>query len=275
MAEFAAMHQSDHRFHVMYLGASVDSLTADLAAVEQWAANTVIAEDDGHLAGWLMADVDREMGRVWWMGPFATPGEAWGRIADDLYAEAKRLLPPEVTEEEATADVRGGSLNDWCVRHGYVPNTASVLLRLEPDKLAAPAESRIRPMAEGDHAAVMALHDLAFPGTHTTPDALVVSDHPRLVLEVEPETIVGYVAFEMQSDGSGYVDYLAVDEGLRGSGFGGALVAESCRRMIADGATFVHLTVREDNAAARALYGRLGFVEERVVRPYRIGFDLG
>lgn len=276
MADFAAGQQHDHRYHVMYLGMTAESIATDVAELEDWASCTVIAEDDGRMAGWLVAELDRDMGRVWWMGPFAVPGQTWDSTADQMYRRAMELLPVEVTEQEAAADDRGGSLTDWCVRHRFTSNTASVLLRLEPDQLIAPSsEHLIRPLADGDHEAVKALHGFAFPGTHTTPEALVVSEHPRLVLESEPGTIAGYVAFEMQSDGSGYVDFLAVDNKLRGSGFGGALVAESCRRMLADDASFVHLTVREDNAPARALYARLGFAEERVVRPYRIGFDLG
>lgn len=279
MAELAAATQSNDRFHIIYLGTTAESITADVVAVENWVDKAYIAEQDGQLVGWMLADVDPDMGRVWWLGPFVAAAEAsWDAIADELYQRSKQLLDHTVTEQELAFDDRSEMLTAWCVRHGFAVNTASVLLRLDPDRLVAPSKEHVvRPLADRDHDQVKALHEQAFAGTHTTPDALVVSQHPRLVIESATATgeVVGYVAFEMQSDGSGYLDYLAVAENQRGAGCGAALVAEACRMMFADGATYVHLTVREDNVDARALYAKLGFVEERVARPCRIGFDLG
>jgi ribosomal protein S18 acetylase RimI-like enzyme len=40
------------------------------------------------------------------------------------------------------------------------------------------------------------------------------------------------------------------------------------------GCEVVNLTVRATNLGARRLYERLGFTEERLVRPYRRGFHL-
>jgi ribosomal protein S18 acetylase RimI-like enzyme len=305
MAELAAGQQSDHQTYVMYLGDTASSIVEEVGEVQRWGERSAIVELDGRMAGWLVADVDEDMGRVWWLGPFVAEPDPrrWADLADQLYHRAVALLPDGVTEQESAADDRGGKLADWCVRHRFSPNTASVLLRLDPEDLAskdldpedlvskdlAPPTGGhvVRPLADADHDVVKHLHQVAFPGTHTTPDGLVTSNHPRLVLETEQSSsgvagegpggvgVVGYVAYELQPDGSGYIDYLAVDQTSRGSGYGGALVAEASRRMIAEGASYVHLTVREDNPAARALYARIGFVEERVVRPYRIGFDLG
>ncbi|MEM7285141.1 MAG: GNAT family N-acetyltransferase [Actinomycetota bacterium] len=86
--------------------------------------------------------------------------------------------------------------------------------------------------------------------------------------------VVGYVAYEMQADGSGYIDYLAVDETLRGRGLGRALVSTATADLVTSGATHAHLTVREANAAARALYASLDYEEERIAIPYRRGFTL-
>ena len=250
----------------------------------------------------------------WWGPFCAEPAghDRWVATADALYAAARRRVPAAVAEEEACADTRAGAIEAWCHRHALQPDPASVLLRRDrpepgsppgpaeraggpppaasgpPPAAPAPApgpgpgtpesgdtgaEPRIRALAAADHEVVQALHADAFPGTHTTPAALVAAEHPRLVVEVGG-AVLGYVAYEIQSDGSGYVDYLAVAPAARGRGLGGLLVADACRRLFAGGATFVHLTVREDNATARALYRRLGFVEERIARPYRRGFRL-
>lgn len=54
---------------------------------------------------------------------------------------------------------------------------------------------------------------------------------------------------------------LAVRPGARRGGQGGRLVGEGVLAAAARGATRVFLEVAEDNAAARALYDRAGFVE--------------
>ncbi len=271
MAELASACQGDPDFHIPYLGAGVDSIATDIAELENWTETSMVAEDERGMVGWIVGEIDLEMGRMWWWGPFALDDDRWAETADRLYTAARAATPKTITEEEACIDDRSRPLRQWCERQQLVSNPASVLLRRDPSETAT--DDRIRPLADRDHPSVMALHDLAFPGTHTTPSALVQSTHPRLVIEVD-DTVVGYVAFEMQSDGSGYVDYLAVDEDLRGGGLGAALVDQACRDMFAAGATYAHLTVREDNVAARALYAKLGFAEERLARPYRVGFYL-
>lgn len=292
MAALAAQCQPDPDRFCMYIGTDAESIAADVAEADRWTDSTVVAERDGELIGWLLAEVDPDMGRLWWWGPFAT--EALDPIGDQLYTEVRRCLDENFDvafdEEEACADDRSVSIPAWCARHGLESNTASVLLRRNPGPIAV-VDDRIRPLVgappdsespsesesdsdeEAARRAVRALHDIAFPGTHTTPAALVASTHPRSVIEVDG-AVVGYVAFEMQSDGSGYIDYLAVDEAQQGQGFGGALVDYACKQMFEAGAAYAHLTVREDNAAARALYARLGFIEERLARPFRRGFSL-
>ncbi|SFS34267.1 GNAT family N-acetyltransferase [Brevundimonas viscosa] len=54
---------------------------------------------------------------------------------------------------------------------------------------------------------------------------------------------------------------LAVRPSARGQGLGGELTAEGLARARARGAERAFLEVAEDNAAARALYARLGFSE--------------
>jgi ribosomal protein S18 acetylase RimI-like enzyme len=59
---------------------------------------------------------------------------------------------------------------------------------------------------------------------------------------------------------------LGVAAGFRGKGIGGALMRAALERGRAAGLTRIELSVREDNATARALYERFGFVVEGVQR---------
>ena len=85
----------------------------------------------------------------------------------------------------------------------------------------------------------------------------------------------GYVAFEIQADGTGYIDYLGVKPDARRRGLARALVADACRELAAEGVQRVHLTVRADAPCAVDLYRSVGFTEERVIAPSRYGFTLG
>lgn len=275
IASFVAEVQFDPDRHCVYLGLDESSIAADIAGLDGWTKTTIIAEDDHGIAGVLVPDVDDEMGRVWWWGPFAKR-DRWAEIADALYRSSRQQLPSMIDEEEVVADAESSLLPAWAGRHGFIPNEASVLLRLEEDRFdgsSSPSAMVIRPAEPNDFAIIASLHNAAFPSTHSTAEALMRSDHPRMVAEHE-RAVVGYVAYEVQSDGTGYIDYLAVDPAARGAGVGGQLVCSACTDLFARDVAFVHLTVRAGNAAARALYRRVGFHDERIAVPYRRGFDL-
>jgi ribosomal protein S18 acetylase RimI-like enzyme len=80
----------------------------------------------------------------------------------------------------------------------------------------------------------------------------------------------GYAAGRVALDGSGYIDFVAVDGSTRGAGRGRRLVQELVSRLAEAGAEReVCLTVQEHRVAARALYASLGFRIEIVIVGYR------
>lgn len=270
LAALAATAQVRPDRHIGYLGVDVDSIAHDIAGVERWSERGFVAETGGGICGWLLAEVDEEMDRAWWWGPFVADGVDWDGIADRLAAALDEAVP--TSEAELAPDDRHAFAAGFAARHGFVPETASaVLSRLGREPFGG--DPHAVGMDERHRHAVARLHDELFPGTHTRGASLVEADGPRLVAEVDG-VVVGYVAAETQSDRSGYIDYLGVDPEWRGRGAGRSLVMAATDRLIELGATGVHLTVRESNLAARNLYASLGFVEERVIRPYRRGFHL-
>ncbi len=276
MATLAARHQAVPESHNPYLPIDATSIQADIRGLERWVDTAVVAEREGDIVGWLLGETDIDMGRVWWWGPFA-PDDGWDNVSDSLHRAATRLLPSAISEYEGCGDERNVRLAAWCRRHGMEPEEASVLLELtDPRAVDAGEEmaAAVRPMAPADHDRVRDLHARYFPDTHVSPDALVSdTNSPRFVVELESD-VRGYVAVEMHSDGSGYIDFVAVDELARGRGLGRELVRYACADLFGRGATFVHLTVRESNRAARSLYASLAFVETRLARPFRMGFTL-
>jgi len=280
VAGFVAARQQDPTAHVVLVGDDAGPLAEELAGMAGWRERLLVARSrDGALVGVVLADVDDALRRVWWVGPWVASGRPdAARVAAALLAAADAAHAGAWDEEEYAPDVRNELVADLAVRRGATADTGSAVLVLDP--LVVPATEAhgpsVRPVAAADHAAVAALHDALFPNTHTRGEDLVVaSDTHVSVVDGGHGTAAGYVAVQVQPDGSGYVDYLGVVADARGAGLGRVLVAGALRRLADEGAGRAHLTVRVDNHAARALYASLGFVEERVVVPYRWGFSLG
>jgi ribosomal protein S18 acetylase RimI-like enzyme len=296
LAGLVAVQQADGRTHIGYLGTDPESIAEDLAALQPLGlAGVVVAADGGRIVGALGAEWDHEPPRVWWHGPFvaADRGDTvvWDTVADRLFAAGGALPPASVTEQELAPDDRNTRVAAFAERHGFVAEAASVVLWRRLDDRAAPHPDRrvvLRDVSElpaGGRAAVAALHDRLFPATHV-PGRRLAEGEDRFVLAAvdrvpvdraadEPD-VVGYVAAERHSDGSGYIDFLGVDEAARRGGVGGALVDRACRELSRRyGCRDVQLTVRESSEGARRLYRRCGFEEARVLRPWRRGFSVG
>lgn len=275
LASLAAPLQQRPETHVVYLGADPAGIQSELSEAT-WKDVSAIAVDGDAIVGWLVGDVDPEMGRVWWLGPFITVESAadWATLATQLLAEGRRQLAAGVDEEELAVDARFERCRTWATTQGFVEDEGSYVLRLEAD-LAAAAPG-VREITDPDLDAVARLHDELFPGTHTTGRELVDGHdevHRRLVIESDGR-VVGYIAVERQPDGSGYIDYLGVAPSARRRGFGGDLVGAGVAELRRLDVTGIGLTVRVESEGARELYRSLGFEEERVAIPLRRGFSL-
>jgi ribosomal protein S18 acetylase RimI-like enzyme len=299
LAAIAERCQADPQRYCAYTGDDLDSIASDVAEVLAGDHHLEIdrAEVDGHdgaddrgepaVRGWLLAEIDREIDRIWWWGPFVDDGADWDTVADRLYARAAPAAA--ATGEELAADARSGLVAGFATRHGFDAQEGSACLVVRPDALRPdalrPGDSRpvggppvdvpveIVALGPAHHDAIAALHEQLFAGSHTTGRGLVDPNAdptraPRLVATIDGRA-VGYVAAEHQHDGSLYVDFVGVTPDNVRRGIGRALVAAACRAGFEQGATFAHLTVRTSNVAARALYRSLGFDEERVLAPYR------
>lgn len=273
VAALAARLQVDPTSAIAYLGAEADGITNELAEID-WRSVSTLAFDGDRMIGWLAGDIDAELGRVYWLGPFVdvVDVDTWKVVASRLYESCSGLMPPEMTQEEMAIDVRFQRCERWAVGHGFTPGTGSSVLVLDTD-LVGPALG-FRAVCDDDLATLGALHEELFPGTHTTGRQLVEDRddrHVRLVAEIEG-SLAGYVAFEFQPDGAGYLDFLGVAPRFRRCGLAAQLVRAAVAALTERGATPISLTVRVDNVGARALYASLGFTEERVIVPLRKGF---
>jgi ribosomal protein S18 acetylase RimI-like enzyme len=253
---------------VAYVGDEAASILEEFSRADRWTERMLVAGNGGGLTGVLMADIDEDMGRVWWIGPWADTIE----IATGLLDEARERFGGAFREEETAPDSRNRLVRSVAAVRGFIEETASTVL--SRSHLETAGQMSTHPLVEAGAEAVASLHDRLFPGTHTTGATLVTADETRIRTVDVGGRIAGYVAFETQPDGSGYIDFLGVEPEMRRRGLGRALVADACRELAAGGAVTVHLTVRADAHGAVDLYRSVGFVEERIIVPCRRGFNL-
>lgn len=88
---------------------------------------------------------------------------------------------------------------------------------------------------------------------------IAVADGTRvgflLMLDSLPDEVTG--------EDQGFIAYMAVERPLRGAGIGAALLARAEDEARGRGLPYMALMVTEENAAARALYERAGYLTER------------
>lgn len=272
VAAFIARLQDDPERHIPYLGEGARTVLAELSEIEQWRPRTLVARDpDGSIAGVVTADIDAELGRLYWLGPWAHESA----VACALVAETvSRLGSGAWTQEEFAPDSRNSLIADIALGRGCEPAVPSSVLHLATPFTDATALEATAPLGDVHREGVIALHDEVFAGTHTPGARLVEQDKTTVRTRTRLGALVGYVAYEVAPDDTGYIDFLGVAEPHRRAGHGRMLVRSAVSDLAARGVTAVNLTVRADASGARDLYVSLGFVEERVITPYRRGFAL-
>jgi ribosomal protein S18 acetylase RimI-like enzyme len=127
----------------------------------------------------------------------------------------------------------------------------------------------IRPFAEADSDALIALWErsgLLRPWNDPRKDiARKLRVQPELFLvgvvdgRVVATVMAGYEGHR------GWINYLAVDPGLRRGGLGKAMMAAAEKRLGLLGCPKVNLQIRRGNEDVVAFYARLGYVEDDVV----------
>jgi ribosomal protein S18 acetylase RimI-like enzyme len=93
-------------------------------------------------------------------------------------------------------------------------------------------------------------------------------DHVALIA-IADEVPVGFLLMldslpdEVTGEDQGFIAYMAVERALRRDGIGAALLARAEDEARERGLPYMALMVTEENAAARALYERAGYLTER------------
>ncbi len=254
--------QADPTRNVTFVGEGELTVRSDVRAVDEWRDHTLVATDGDDVVGVLVVDTDAELGRCWWLGPWADDDA----IARALLDAAEPLVDG-LQHREFAPDARNTTQAALATALGYAPRQPSAILALDLRAWEPDADTpHVQTLDDEDRDVVAALHDRLFPGTHT-PGRRLVRDEATTVLVIgEPPH--GYVATQEQEEASLYIDFLGVDPGARRRGLGRDLLVATLDLARRRGMERAFLTVYVSNEAARALYAGLGFDEERLIQPF-------
>ena len=122
----------------------------------------------------------------------------------------------------------------------------------------------VRAAAPGDADVIARLHATLFDDAWTKESVAALMDrpgaHPVLAIERATSRACGFGLAQMAADEAEILS-IGVATASQQNGVGGILLLSLHRAVAAAGGTKLFLDVAEDNAAARALYRRCGYVE--------------
>ncbi len=141
------------------------------------------------------------------------------------------------------------------------------LLSHDLEHVAPAPPAPLRRALEGDRASVLAVDAASFSDfwrldDWSLQDAIDATPSARFRVGLGPRGEIAGYAVCGRTHRRGYVQRLAVAPAWRGRGYGSALVLDGLRWMRRRGAEKAVVNTQMDNQAARALYLRLGFVEQ-------------
>ena len=265
--------QQDPATACAYVGDERAGIAAELEDLSPpWGSTARVAVVDGRVVGVVAVDWDEETARSWVQGPWAVDDAAWVASARALLDAALAQVPAPIDDHEISADPLHARMAALAEELGWHRSEVNIVYEAKSDEgWPAVADDQVRRATADDTAALEALHTSAFPGTYATARQLVEDDERvTLVLDGVEGDLLGYASAEVQADGGGYLDFIAVAPAARGRGLSKVLLAAIGRAVLAaasDGT--VSLTVKEDNAPAIALYESFGFTRAAELVGYR------
>ena len=275
LVQFVARLNSEGAHHIGFFGEGEADVRASLAeCLIPPSEGFVMAYDGDELIGVFGVDADPEINRAWLFGPLVDHAE-WHAVADQLYAKVIPRIPVGIRDYDLFCDVQNTHMEAFAVRHGFPLNSENAVLTLAREKYDPIAERKtpVIPFQEEFFESFEKLHKRLFPNAYFTARQMLekIDENHQLLLAAEAGQLLGYHFGKIEpASGSGYVDFIGTDASARGRGIGADLLASGVDWMLSAPTTQkINLTVNADNAPARNLYEKFGFVTDRVMRGYR------
>jgi len=277
LVSFVVRLNGDDAHHIGFFGEGEADVRSALAeCLIPPAEGFQLAYDGDRLVGIFGVDADPEIGRAWLFGPLIEHAD-WQSLADELYAASIKVIPEGISEQDLFCDVRNSNMAAFAERHGFPLRSENAVVTLERKDYKKLVTPEI-PFSIIDYSPEFfeqfeSCHSLLFPTTYFTARQIVekLNSTHRMFLGLEDKKMKGYHFCKVETDArSGYIDFIGVDESVRGRGLGAILLAAGIDWMLSFPETDkIRLTVNANNASALKLYKNFGFVTERVMCGYR------
>lgn len=260
LAEIIAAQNSHPETQCIHSGDMAEAIAAEMQHLH----------DEGHFAmlqakqadecvGLLGGELDEEMAFLW--GPFVLQGD-WDAVAEALWQQWQTSLPETTTKQAAFLHLKNERGRAFYQARGFVEKQiAHIYVAPHPEQILPPSP-KVRLFQDSDAAAFTALHDTIFAGTFETAErVMALQDEARhLFVYPEGDTILGYCDASSDSQGEGYIEFIAVDEAARGKGIGKQLLLTALHWLFTEkNMPQVGLTVLDTRTNAQKLYEAVGF----------------
>lgn len=275
LVSFVARLNSDGAHHIGFFGEGEADIRLSLAEFQMLPGEAFrLAYEGDQLVGVFGVDVDHDVSRAWLFGPVVQHAD-WHSVADQLYAEVQPLIPADIRDYDVFCDVQNVRVESFAVRHGFQLRSENAVLTLARKDYtpAAKRKTQIALYQDEFFQPFETLHHELFPNAYYTARKIVekINGEHQLFFAIEDARFMGYHFCKIEPEAeSGYIDFIGTDSSARGRGIGADLLAAGVEWMLAAPATQnINLTVQADNAPARHLYEKFGFLIKRIMRGYR------
>lgn len=262
-----------------YLSALPAALEVGLERLYQpWRRTLRVALDaHGTVVGASLVAWDIALDRAWVSGPWVSGSdEQWAAHAEDLLDAALDQVPEGITDVEVSACTLNGRLGALVGARGWRAAEPDLVFSITREGAAGWSTTdpeRVRPATTADIPLVQLMHEAEFPATYASAEQ-IVRDQDRITLVVEGAdgAALGYCSGHVESDGSGFLDFMSVHPAARGVGDGHRLLQAASADLLRRSRNgVIRLVVSSHRRPAIDFYEAHGFVHERTFQAYRSG----
>lgn len=270
-ARFIAPRQLRPETHMAMVGEAEATITNDL---QEGDIRLFIEREGNEIVAVMGYEHDDALRRGFLYGPWAVE-RRWDALADELLTRVAAETTGSDEDIELAFNVRNERAQRFSDRHGFELVRDHFFMAYPKEGASVGPDEAIRPMADAERDAVVALHEGCFAGVWPSGKQLLEQldegpDRSIFVLH-DGRRIAGYhYARVDRSAGEGSVEIVGVDEAFRGRGFATRLLRHGLWWMFSfDEVTGIDLSVRADNVAALRVYEKAGFRKRHSIRQTR------
>lgn len=267
LAVFISKYNSNIQQQSLQCSNSAEDILADLQQFymddEAW---FCMAFHNKNLVGVIGGDCDVERERLWIWGPYAKY-DNWDYIANELYNETIKHWP-KLKNITAYVNDKSSALKTFFLNRGFSStqlNHNFVLSNNNNINIQENTNITFVPFSDNMMMALQSKQAEYFPNTYFSAEELAerANKNMKIIFAKIDEFAVAYIVGERQPSDEGFIHFLGVDEKYRRKGIATQLVTKLSNYFLNElKLKQVHLTVKDSNDAAKALYFKLGFTNK-------------